>query len=187
MGEQLALFSTRAPRRAPPRELRDAHREGPYRYTLSRVWDEAGDRACFVMLNPSTADASVDDPTIRSCRRLARVFGCGGFVAVNLFAWRATDVADLVAAHRRGDDVVGPLNDEAIVRAAPSARMIVAAWGANAVRDFVRARAEQVLATVLPAGRTIYCLSRLRDGHPQHPLFANSRSTLQILREARDE
>lgn len=187
MGEQLALFPTRARRRAPPVEHRAAHSDGPYRYTLSRVWDEAGDRALFMMLNPSTADASVDDPTIRSCRRLSKVFGCGGFVAVNLFAWRATEVADLVAAHRLGDDVVGPLNDDAIAHAAPSARVIVAAWGANAARDFVRERAEQVLTTILPARRTVYCLAHTRGGHPLHPLFASSDLELAVFRGVRDE
>src|SRR5438309_1272265 len=71
---------------------------GRYRYTLTRVWDPALEPVVFVMLNPSTADASRDDPTIRRCINLARAWGFGSMHALNLFAFRATRPADLRAA-----------------------------------------------------------------------------------------
>jgi hypothetical protein len=62
-----------------------------YRYELRRVWDAQLGLACWVMLNPSTADANEDDPTIRRCVNFARTWGYGGIVVRNLFALRATD------------------------------------------------------------------------------------------------
>ena len=35
-----------------------------YRYSLTRVWDDAGSRVTFVMLNPSTATEVQNDPTL---------------------------------------------------------------------------------------------------------------------------
>src|SRR5262249_62207047 len=66
---------------------------GRYRYWLTRTWDAARPAVCWLMLNPSTADAARDDPTIRRCIGLARRWGHGGIVVVNLFAWRAPDPA----------------------------------------------------------------------------------------------
>lgn len=63
---------------------------GRYRYRLTRRFAD-GPCATFVMLNPSTADETIDDPTIRRCRNFAIREGCGGLVVVNLFAYRATD------------------------------------------------------------------------------------------------
>ena len=69
---------------------------GKYRYLLRRAWDHTLPRGLFVMLNPSTADAEVDDATIRSCIRLCRSWSFGSFEVVNLFGWRATDRTVLV-------------------------------------------------------------------------------------------
>ncbi|MDB5297796.1 MAG: hypothetical protein JWO31_3779 [Phycisphaerales bacterium] len=62
-----------------------------YRYVLHRWWDESKPAVCWLMLNPSTADAATDDPTIRKCCGFARAWGAGGIAVVNLFALRATD------------------------------------------------------------------------------------------------
>ncbi len=82
-----------------------------YRYTLSRTWDTLTGvgTVVFVMLNPSTADEHVDDPTIRRCISFAKAAGFAGLYVVNLFAWRATKPADLWAA----DDPVGRWNRQA--------------------------------------------------------------------------
>lgn len=79
---------------------------GDYRYRLGRAW--AGGPTCtFIMLNPSTADADQDDPTIRRCVGFAKALGCGALEVVNLYAYRATNPRDLL----RQDERVGPEND----------------------------------------------------------------------------
>jgi hypothetical protein len=68
---------------------------GTYRYELHRSWDPAGSLCAWVMLNPSMADADLDDPTIRRCRSFSRSWDYGGIVVVNLYALRATDPEQL--------------------------------------------------------------------------------------------
>lgn len=100
---------------------------GKYRYALGRAWDDEDDsRATFsiIMLNPSTADGTIDDPTIRKCIHFAKQEGCGSLLVRNLFAWRATDPAEL----RHVVDPVGPLNIEVLERRCVF-RLRVAAWG----------------------------------------------------------
>src|SRR6185503_3934300 len=82
----------------------------------------------FVMLNPSTADGSVDDPTIRRCVGFAKAWNYEAISVVNLFAFRATEPAALFAA---GDSIHGPRNQEVIERTARDAGLIIAAWGAH--------------------------------------------------------
>jgi hypothetical protein len=138
---------------------------GTYRYSLWREWDAARLRVLFVMLNPSTADASQDDPTIRRCIGFAKSWGYGGVEVVNLFALRATDPREL-AQHR---DPVGPANFVAIHDAASSAGTVVCAWGAHA---FAAKRAAEVLAESRKLrGGSVDCLRTTKDGHPAHPLY----------------
>src|SRR5262245_19133112 len=85
---------------------------GLYRYWLTRTWDNSLRRVCWVMLNPSTADAEQDDPTIRRCVGFARSWGAGGIIVVNLFAFRASDPKALL----RAADPVGPDNDGHILK-----------------------------------------------------------------------
>lgn len=134
--------------------------DGRYRWTLHRRW---GGRsvAVFVMLNPSTADGTQDDPTIRRCMGFARRWGMGGITVVNLYAYRATKPADLWLA----DDPVGPLNDYHITTQTEQAEVVVAAWGANAKPE----RVEKVLA--LRGMEKLTALDLTKDGHPRHPLY----------------
>lgn len=117
------------------------------------------------MLNPSTADAQRNDPTVRRCIGFSRAWGYGGLTAVNLFAFRATRPADLW----RAADPVGRETDRHILAATARCDLIVVAWGA-----FPRAveRAAAVLG-VLP--RIPYCLALTQDGHPRHPLHSSGR------------
>ncbi|OYO21954.1 hypothetical protein CGZ93_08440 [Enemella dayhoffiae] len=131
-----------------------------YRYRLERTWGEQRPPALFVMLNPSTADAAVDDPTIRRCCGFAKAWGHGGLVVVNLFAFRATDPRDLFTA----DDPVGPDNDRHLIEAASVAEVVVAAWGAQAPAW----RVEQVLPQL---GERVVALALTKAGHPRHPLY----------------
>lgn len=150
---------------------------GRYRYRLGRAWDHNAPVATFIMLNPSTADANIDDPTIRRCLGYARAWGCGSLTVVNLFAWRATDPAELATA----DDPVGPDNDEWITVAAGNARQqrapLVAAWGANATPE----RIAPVLT--LPGMDRLTALALTKSGQPRHPLYLRADLTPQPWRQ----
>lgn len=145
--------------------------DGNYRYSLTRRWSPAP-RAVWIMLNPSTADASVDDPTIRRCRGFSQAWGCGALEVVNLYAWRATQPSELLIP---GRDVVGRENDEAITRAVAGADTIVAAWGVNAGAE----RSEHVAALVKRAGGFLQCLGTTKGGQPRHPLYVRADKALE--------
>src|SRR5262245_57337522 len=134
---------------------------GRYRYWLTRTWDAARPAVCWLMLHPSTADAARDDPTIRRCMGLARRWGHGGIVVINLFAWRATDPAELA----RAADPVGPANDRALRQRARGLRLI-AAWGCQGK---LLGRADAALR--LLGGRRLECLGVTAAGQPRHPLY----------------
>jgi hypothetical protein len=147
---------------------------GTYRYTLDRVWDASLPAALFVMLNPSTASATEDDPTIRRCKAFADRAGCGALTVVNLFALRSTKPG-LLALHSAP---TGPDNDAWItVALANQPSLVVAAWGAypaaagrriQAAADGRAARVMQLLAAHdVPAK----CLGTTKDGYPRHPLY----------------
>ncbi|MCX4232077.1 DUF1643 domain-containing protein [Streptomyces ortus] len=143
-----------------------------YRYLLGREWAD-GPTAVFVMLNPSTADALRDDPTIRRCIGYARSWGCGALMVANLYAWRATDPNELWCAA----DPVGPDNDAhlyaAATIAAESKGPLVGAWGVNARLDRIAA----VLA--LPGMDRLTALAVTKAGQPRHPLYLPSALTPQ--------
>lgn len=142
--------------------------DGMYRYRLVRRWAPGRGVIAFVMLNPSTADAVADDPTIRRCMGFARGFDCGGVDVVNLYAYRATQPVDLRRAMEQGVDVVGPWNTEFLDDAADRADALIVAWGA--VPAFAESRAAEVAAR-LAAKRELFCLGRTGSGQPRHPLF----------------
>ena len=134
---------------------------GRYRYALRRQWGETGaGEVCFILLNPSTADALVDDPTVRRCIGFARDWGYGGLRIGNLFAFRATDPKRLLAQ----DDPVGEGNDAALMALVAGAALRVAAWGVHGAHlgrgDAVR--------RLLPGLRV---LKLTRQGAPGHPLY----------------
>ncbi|MFG0307510.1 MAG: DUF1643 domain-containing protein [Phycisphaerales bacterium JB040] len=137
-----------------------------YRYTLHRRWAPAGRRVCFCLLNPSTADEHVLDPTLTRCLGFARSWGFHAMEVVNIFALRSTDPAGLRAV----DDPVGPANDASIRRAARRCERFVVGWGnhgdllgrADAVRDLLRDVVEPV------------CWEVTKAGHPKHPLYLRS-------------
>lgn len=147
---------------------------GTYRYTLLRRWAD-GPCLRWVMLNPSTADAAVDDPTIRRVVRFSRDAGYSAAVVANLYALRSTDPAAL-GQHKAP---VGPENDgtlRALVRAAGAdgwrhdiTPVIVAAWGATAPA----ARVAEVLAGPL-ADIRLRCLGTTKTGQPRHPLYVRA-------------
>jgi hypothetical protein len=138
--------------------------DGVYRYELFRRWT-GGPVATWVCLNPSTADATTEDPTLRRIMSFSRAFGCGACTVVNLYAFRATHPDDLLSA----GSPVGPYNDEhlaqAAQRAAEAGSPLVAAWGALAAP----ARIAAVLA--LPGMDRLTALAVTKSGQPKHPLY----------------
>lgn len=140
--------------------------DGRYRYTLVRRWGPEPPLQ-FVMLNPSTADAEVDDRTIGRCVGFARDLGAGGILVVNLYAYRATKPVDLW----RAEDPVGPDADlylrAAARRSAIEGAATIAAWGVNAKPD----RVAHVLDLFANAGGRLHALGLTKDGHPRHPLY----------------
>jgi hypothetical protein len=145
--------------------------DGRYRYALLRRWgDDTDPVITFVMLNPSTADAERDDPTIRRCIRFARANGYGCLHVVNLFGLRATDPRALLDA----DDPVGPDNTIYLARhIAARSVPLVAAWGGHTgdLQRFVRSRVAQVMDRLGGHTRNWLCLGTTTDGDPRHPLF----------------
>lgn len=135
-----------------------------YRYALTRVWDPAGRRALFIMLNPSTATEVQNDPTVERCERRARALGFGAFRVTNIFAWRDTDPR----AMRAAADPVGPENDAAILDSLPWADQVVAAWGTHGAH---LGRGPEVERLLRAAGADLFHLGLSKDGHPKHPLY----------------
>lgn len=137
-----------------------------YRYLLKRPCDDMlapRAAAVFVMLNPSTADAQVDDPTIRRCRGFAKTWGCRGLVVANLYALRSTDPGAL----RGVQDPIGPENDRHLQELAREYGDIVCAWGSHAEPP----RVEHVSRILRLAGARLWCLGTNKDGAPRHPLY----------------
>jgi hypothetical protein len=135
-----------------------------WRYLLWRIDNPRGSLLGMGLLNPSTADASRDDPTIRRCRAQVVRTRLSGLVVWNLFAWRATLPADL----RRASDPVGPDNDAAIALALALARRTILGWGAHGSH---RGRDVEVLARCRAAGEKLHTLGFTGAGAPSHPLY----------------
>lgn len=138
--------------------------DGVFRYFLARIWGP-GPIVVFIMLNPSTADASKDDPTIRRCIGFAQKWKYGGVIVVNLFAFRATKPKAL----KKAEDPVGPENDEIILEACTSAGRIVGAWGAHGTYE-----SRDELVENLLLDHELLCLRKTKKGHPEHPLYIPS-------------
>lgn len=139
--------------------------EGLYRWRLWRVWDESRPRILWVLLNPSTANAHRDDPTLRRCIGYASRWGYGGVEVVNLFALCSTSPRVLGVA----SDSVGDANDAHIVAAALAAGLVVCGWGAHPLAP---ARARLVVALLQDVGRSLHCIGLTKGGQPRHPLYA---------------
>ena len=141
-----------------------------YRHTLGRHWDREKGYVLFVGLNPSTADADKDDPTIRRCLRFARDWGYGGIEMCNLFDWRSTDPKKLMGR----EFTVSEYNDPCLRVRVAEARLVIAAWGKVPWAD---ARIEQVFRTVFSEEKRWECLGlcKVAEGqmqtYPRHPLY----------------
>lgn len=134
-----------------------------YRYTLWRQWND-GPTVMWLMLNPSTADETDNDSTVERCQRRAVAMGFGRMVVCNIFAYRATDPKDMLAA----EDPIGPENDQAILEQARKADQVICAWGNHGHH---LGRSAQVIDLLHQAGIHLYCLEITAPGEPKHPLY----------------
>lgn len=135
-----------------------------YRYTLWRVWDDTLPYCQFIGLNPSTADETNDDPTIRRCIRFAKDWGCGALCMTNIFAYRATNPKDMKAQ----EFPTGDLNGESIIDIAKEAGIVIAAWGIHGDHESQGAKVNQLFDT---HSIKLHCLGKTMLGHPKHPLY----------------
>ena len=141
---------------------------GKYRYWLERGPQNAP-FVTWVLANPSTADANIDDPTVRKARGFTERWGFKRFVFVNVFAGRSTDPRGLL----KMKDAVGPENERYIREAVNRAEFVVLAWG-NAIVKHKRPQAAWTYKHVIHPLRTdshIRCLGYTADGSPRHPLM----------------
>lgn len=147
---------------------------GRYRWWLRRTWSGGDGRVvCFVMLNPSTADASVDDPTIRRCIGFARDWGYSSLSVRNLFALRATKPKLLLTSVH--SPTGGQRGDSALANAI-TAHTTVVAWGAKV--PFLR----DAEALKMFRGHPLWCLGTTKHGKPRHPLYVKREQPLVEFR-----
>lgn len=148
--------------------------DGLYRYELRRTWGD-GPSMTFAMLNPSTADASLDDPTIRRCMGFARREGCDGIVVVNLFALRVTRPVHLFDG-TIADDPNGPDNRDHVFDALDSRTgPIVCAWGACPLVG-----RSSVYGMLRKWSVERHCLGTTSLGAPRHPLYTRADQPLEV-------
>ena len=136
-------------------------RDRRYRYELRRCWGD-GQTLTWLMLNPSTADSGVEDPTIRRCIDFSRNWGFGSLCVVNLFALRTPEPSVLLGA----SDRLGPGGDRRLRAALREADEVIVAWGNVHPRLVRRA---QAIASLLPS--RAWCLGLTARGEPKHPLY----------------
>lgn len=154
-------------------------RDGLYRYRLGRRWGSGGAVVPWIMLNPSRADAAVDDPTIRRVVALSRSWGFDGCEVVNLFAFRTSSPRELALAA----DPTGPGNGRAMTAAldaAASAGVVVLAWGASAIPALPGAVA-CAMRTVAGRGLHPVAVGTNRGGSPRHPLYVPASARYSFL------
>lgn len=135
-----------------------------YRYRLSRIWEPSLPRLAFCMLNPSTADERVLDPTVRRCWGYAQSWQAGSLEIVNVFAYRSTDPRAL----KQVADPVGEHNDKAIIAAGQACDLLVVAWGTHA---HLHNRAQKVRELLAREQIPAVSLALTKDGQPRHPLY----------------
>lgn len=145
---------------------------GKYRYRLYRRWSDAK-HVTFVMLNPSTADARNDDPTIRRCIGFAKDWGCGCLEVLNIFALRSTSPRALIHTF----DPIGPLNNDFLLSLTlRTDRFIVAAWGRHGT---LWERGKWVAQMLARRDVSLHALGANKDGTPKHPLYVPGTATAE--------
>lgn len=150
---------------------------GAWRYRLERDVAEAGIVIAMLWENPSTADADLDDPTVRKGVGFSKRLGARKMIVGNEYAFRATDVDDLRAA----PDPVGPDNDKHLEQIMRDADLHVVGWGARAkLPERLRSRWKEVVRIADRVGCKLHCIGLCSDGHPKHPLMTGYQTPMTL-------
>ena len=137
-----------------------------FRYWLLRIFENRGTATInFLLMNPSTATESKNDPTIARCEDFALRWGYGRMIITNIFAYRTTVPEWMLQT----DDPIGRENDYYILRSAEAADRVVCAWGKPP--KHIKARGEAVKKLLGDSGIPLYYLALNADGSPRHPLY----------------
>ena len=145
---------------------------GRYRYQLGRQWAPNGKMVTFIMLNPSRADAAVDDPTLRACIQFAQRWDYAALSVVNLFAYRTPHPSELKKAKRP----IGKENDRYVMAAAEAASQVVLAWGNWGT---LHGRDRTILSLLSSYQSKLTYLQLNRSNQPRHPLYIRRDQPLQ--------
>lgn len=145
---------------------------GKYRYSLGRKWSEGGKRICWIMLNPSTADAEVDDPTLKRCIHFSQSWGYDELVVVNLLPYRSPSPWQCREWLRRNLQYgpVRQVNGHAITNATATSWKVVAAWGSYPWSKGVQAEVMTLLRSQQGPDFTPGCIGTTKHGDPKHPM-----------------
>lgn len=135
-----------------------------YRYLLTRCFETGSKTVTFIMLNPSTADETLNDPTIRRCISFAKKLDAKKMQVVNIFAYRTPNVPEL----KNAEEPLGKENDFYIENAAEESDIIILAWGNHG--SYMN-RAEQIKKLLKPFKDKVYALKILKNSEPSHPLY----------------
>ncbi len=144
--------------------------DGLYRYVLWRIWDENKPMVNFIGLNPSTADETNDDPTMRRCRGFASSWGYGGFYMTNLFGYKATTPREL----KKAFDPIGEENNKWLQEIDSRVDTVVFVWGIHG--RFLN-RDKDVIELIKKA----YYIELTKHGFPKHPLYLKSDLVLNVF------
>ena len=148
-----------------------------HRYILTRSWNDGKSPCLFIMLNPSTADENILDPTVTRCLNFAMDWGHGKLVVANVYALRSTDPKGLYWH----PDPIGTENDKYILEAAQDVEFlggtIVCAWGSfPGLGSMFDIRVDAIRNRLLP-NFNLTCLKKNKDGSPAHPLYLPKKLT----------
>lgn len=151
-----------------------------YRYRLWRYIGGSKGPVLFVMLNPSTADETIDDPTIRRCISFAKLWDHNSLLVGNLFAFRATDPKQM----KQAEDPVGSENNQHLIEMSKESCLTVSAWGTHG--NFLN-RSAEVIKILDTEHNPLQILKITKQGYPSHPLYLPKNLIPSNYRQARKE
>ena len=143
-----------------------------YRYLLWREWDSSKETISFIMLNPSRADAEINDPTITRCINFAKSWGYGRLEVVNLFAYRTPHPSLL----KQATEPIGRDNDRYILQSVERSDRVILAWGNHGTWS----KRDLYTIKLLQNQNYLYSLGITKRGCPRHPLYLRSNTKPQI-------